>query len=171
MGTALDGGKMAKLIPKNEATLRAIMKLGNATLHDVETIIPEGAKNAINSLHRCEFIEAVGTRSTRTKQGCVKDIHLYSITDKGRQKLQDVDFPKVAEMRSVAASKLDTKLHQMQHLIIPIRDPSVKEMIEEIDGRQVKKTYGVHHKYEVYVPPPDHSRNYTPRPIRGILGL
>jgi len=30
---------MQKLIPKNEATLRAIMKLGNASLHDVEAIV------------------------------------------------------------------------------------------------------------------------------------
>lgn len=163
---------MAKLLPKTEATLRAILKLGKATLHDVqEAVGVDVAKNAINSLHRCEFIEAVGTRSTRTKQGCVKDIHLYAITDKGRQKLQDADFPKVAEMRSVAACKLDTKLHQMQHLIIPIRDPSVKEMMAEIGGRQVKITYGVHHAYEPYVPPPDHSRNYTPRPIKGIHAL
>lgn len=27
------------------------------------------------------------------------------------------------------------------------------------------------HAYEPYVPPPDHSRNYTPRPIKGIHAL
>lgn len=59
---------MTKLLPKNEATLRAVMKIGNASLHDVENIVGDVAKNAINSLYRCDFLQIVGARSQRTKR-------------------------------------------------------------------------------------------------------
>ena len=35
---------MTKMLPKNEATLRAVMKIGNASLHDVENIVGDVAK-------------------------------------------------------------------------------------------------------------------------------
>lgn len=162
---------MTKMLPKNEATLRAVMKIGNASLHDVENIVGDVAKNAINSLYRCDFLQIVGARSQRTKQGCMKEMHVYAITDKGRQILQDIDYPTYMEVRSIKACKLDEKLHQMQNIIIPISAPSVKEMIAEIAGRKVKITYGVHIPYEVYRPAPDNSRNYTPRPLRSILAM
>lgn len=164
---------MANLIPKNEATLRAILKLGEADLHDVEAVVGNVAKEAINSLYRCEFLQVVKTRRQRTKSERMREMHVYAITDKGRQKLQDIDYPTDMEMRSVKASKPAQNLHRMEHLIIPTRDPNVKEMMTEIGGRQVKITYGSHHPYELLKPDPDHARNYRnyiPRPIRGILG-
>lgn len=161
---------MAKLIPKNEATLRAIMKLGNATLHDVEAIVGVVAKEAINSLVRCAFIYVVETKSQETKKGYMRGMHVYAITDRGRQKLQDVDFPPARQMLALKVSK-NQELHQMQHFVIPTLDPNVREMMAEIGGREVKITYGVHHAYDSYVPPIDHSRNYTPRPIKGIHSL
>lgn len=161
---------MPNLIPKNEATLRAILKLGNATLPDVEAIIGDVAKNAINSLYRCKFVNVVATKSQKTKQGRMQDLHVYAITEKVRNKLQDADFPKVVEMRQ-QKQKTAPELHQMQHFIIPARDPNVEEMMAEIGGRMVKITYGMHHAYEVYRPAPDHSRNYTPRAIKWIHAL
>lgn len=161
---------MPKLIPKNEATLRAVLRLGNATLHDVESIVSDGAKNAINSLYRCEFLQVVATKTQQTKQNRTKDMHVYAITEKGLNKLNDADFPKVVAARQ-PKQKTAPELHQMQHFVIPARDPNVREMMAEIDGREVKITYGVHHAYEVYRPAPDNSRNYTPRAIKGIHAL
>lgn len=161
---------MPKLIPKNESTLRAIMKIGNASLHDVEAIVGTVAKKAINSLYRCDFLAVVATKSQQTKQGRMKNMHVYAITEKGRNKLQDADFPKVVEMRQ-QKQKAAPQLHQMQNFVIPDRDPNVKEMMAEIGGMLVKITYGVHHAYEVYRPAPDQSRNYTPRAIKGIHAL
>jgi hypothetical protein len=56
-----------------------------------------------------------------------------------------------------------------QSFIIPDFAPNVTEQIIEVDGALVKCTKGVQFEYEKYVPPIDSSRNYTPRPIRGIL--
>ena len=159
---------MAKLIPKNEATLRAILKIGNATLHDVEAIVGDVAKEAINSLFRCEYVCVVATKNMLTKGRHTKNMRVYAITEKGRNKLQDSDVPKVVETRQKPKQQTAPELHQMQHFIIPDRDPNVKEMVAEIGGRMVKIAYGVHHEYETYVPPPDYTR-YKPRPIRGIL--
>lgn len=160
---------MPRLIPKNEATLRAILKIGNATLHDVEEIVGDVAKEAINSLFRCEFLCVVATKSMLTKSGQTKDMHVYAITDKGRNKLNDADFPKVVEMRQ-PKQKTAPGLHQMQHFVIPARAPSVREMMAEIGGRMVKITYGVNFEYESYVPPPDYTR-HKPRPIKGLHAL
>lgn len=160
---------MPKLIPKNEATLRAILKIGNATLHDVEEAVGKVAKEAINSLYRCDFLQLVETRSLRTKQGSMKDMHVYAITEKGRNKLNDADFSTVVAMRQ-QKQKTAPNLHKMQHFVIPTRDPNVREMMAEIGGREVKITYGVNFEYEPYVPPPDYTR-HKPRPIKGIHAL
>ncbi len=153
----------------SEATLRAVLKIGKASLHELEEAVGDIARNAIRSLYRLEYVQVVETRSQRTKQGCTKEMNVYAITEKGRQKLQDIDFPKVAEMKAVKACKLGTDLYEMQHLIIPIRDPNVKELIAEIGGRQVKITYGVHHEYSPYVPPLDDGTRYKPRRFKSIL--
>lgn len=162
---------MAKLIKKNEATLRAIQKIGNATLHDVASVIGDVAKESINSLYRCGQVCVVETKSMRTKQGCMKNMHVYAITEKGRQTLQDIDFPTTIELRSVRACTLDPGLHQMEHLIIPIRNPNVQEMMAEIGGRDVKITYGVTANYERYIPAKDDGTRYKPRPMRSILSM
>lgn len=161
---------MAKLIPKNEATLRAILKIGNATLHDVEAIVGDVAKEAINSLFRCDLIYSVAVEIMLTKGGQKRNMHVYAITEKGRNKLQDADFPKVVEMRQKPKQQTAPALHQMQHFVIPERAPNVKEMMAEIGGREVKITYGVNFAYEPYVPPPDYTR-HKPRPIKGIHAL
>lgn len=163
---------MANLMPKNESTLRAILKIGNATLHDVEKIMGSDAKNAINSLYRCGNVKVVATKSQKTRKGVMQHMHVYAITEKGKQRLADADLPLARQMKALKVPINKTQpniLHQMQSLVIPERDPNVRQMVAEIDWRMVEITYGVHLDYEVYRPAPDRSRNYTPRPIRGIL--
>lgn len=169
---------MPKLIPKNEATLRAILRLKEAGVHEVNAALGENAKDAIRSLLLCEYIQVTRsimrqtvTSNPKHKQH-TRQMLLYAITYRGRQKLQDMEFPPAREMKALKAvpvPKFD--LHKMESFIIPSRDPNVREMMAEIGGREVKITYGVHHDYEVYRPAPDHSRNYTPRPLRSILAM
>lgn len=157
------------LAKQSKATLRAVLKIGNASLHELEESVGDIARNAIRSLYRLEYVQVVDTRSQRTKQGCTKEMNVYAITDKGRQKLQDIDFPKAAEMKAAKACKLGTALYEMQHFITPIRNPNVNEMYAEIGGRKVKITYGVHHEYSPYVPPRDDGTRYQPRRFKSIL--
>jgi hypothetical protein len=152
---------MANLMPKNESTLRAILKIGNATLHDVEKIMGSDAKNAINSLYRCGNVKVVATKSQKTRKGVMQHMHVYAITEKGKQRLADADLPLARQMKA-----LKVPINKTQPNIL---HPNVRQMVAEIDGRMVKITYGVHLDYEVYRPAPDRSRNYTPRPISGIL--
>lgn len=162
---------MAKLIPKNEATLRAIKKLGEACLHDVQAIVGDVAKEAINSLHRCEHIAIVATRSQKTNGNQVRDMHVYAITGKGRMKLQDSDIPPARQMQALKVPAPVPELHKMENFVIPDRKPNVNEMVAEIGGRQVKITYGVHHAYEQYVPAQDDGTRYKPRQIKSIFAM
>ena len=168
---------MTKLTPKNEATLRAILLLKEAGVHEANAAIGDDTKDAIRSLLRCEYIQVTRsimrqtvTRNPKHKQH-TREMLLYAITDRGRQKLQDMEFPPAREMKVlkvVLGQKFD--LHKMESFIIPERKPNVNQMIAEIGGREVKITYGVNYAYETYKPAPDLTR-YKPNPIRGIHAL
>lgn len=182
---------MTRLIPKNEATLRAILKLKEAGLHEVNAHLEFDSKECINSLKRCNLIEVTRTvprklsSKRRKNQGVVREMHMYSITERGRILLQNLDFPPARQMLALKVPvkrpqpkpqpmkspppPKETHLHKMQSFIVPMQSNGHKVMMAEIDGREVKITYGAGFEYEVYRPAPDRSRNYTPRPIRGIL--
>lgn len=178
---------MAKLIPKNKATLIAVLKLVKATSQDVEDLLGYPVIPAIKSLHTCGLLETVATVRRTTKVGHSRDMRVYVVTEHGRQKLQDADFPPARQMQALKVPAKrpqpkpqpmksppppkETNLHQMQSFIVPMPSSGHKVMMAEIDGREIKITYGVNFDYEVYKPAPDHSRNYTPRPIRGIHAL
>ena len=178
---------MTRLIPKNEAVLRAVLKLVKATSQDVEDSLGYPVIPAIKSLHTCGLLETVAKVRRTTKVGHSRDMRVYAITEHGRQKLSDADFPPVRKMQAL---KVPAKRPQPKPQPQPMKSPpppksvqkdsvpmravpdkhvSVNVMMAEIDGREVKITYGAGFEYEVYRPAPDRSRNYTPRPIRGIL--
>ena len=178
---------MTRLIPKNESVLRAVLKLVKATSQDVEDLLGYAAIPAIKSLHTCGLLETVATVRRTTKVGHSRDMRVYAVTEHGRQKLQDADFPPARQMQDL---KVPAKRPQPKPQPQPMKSPpppksvqkdsvpmravpdkhvSVNVMTAEIDGREVKITYGAGFEYEVYRPAPDRSRNYTPRPIRGIL--
>lgn len=176
---------MTRLIPKNEAVLRAVLKLVKATSQDVEDLLGYPVIPAIKSLHTCGLLETVAKVRRTTKVGHSRDMRVYAITEHGRQKLSDADFPPVRKMQALKVPakrpqpkpqpmkspppQKETNLHQMQSFIVPMPISGHRVMMAEIDGREVKITYGAGFEYEVYRPAPDRSRNYTPRPIRGIL--
>lgn len=158
---------MPKLIPKNEATLRAVLKLVNATAQDIEDLLGPAARPAIKSLHDCGLLETVETARRATKVGHSRDMRVYAITEKGRQKLRDVDLPPVRQMKAL---KVPVKRpHPM--CAVPDKHASVNVMTAEIKSHEVKITYGVNFEYEKYMPAPDRSRNYTPRPLRSITSM
>ena len=178
---------MPKLIPKNESVLRAVLKLVKATSQDVEDLLGYAAIPAIKSLHTCGLLETVATVRRTTKVGHSRDMRVYAVTEHGRQKLQDADFPPARQMQALKVPAKrpqpkplpmksppppkETQLHQMQSFIVPMPSNGHKVMMAEIDGREVKITYGAGFEYEVYRPAPDNSRNYTPRAIKGIHAL
>ena len=178
---------MTRLIPKNESVFRAVLKLVKATSQDVEDLLGYAAIPAIKSLHACGLLETVATVRRTTKVGHSRDMRVYAITEKGRQKLSGADFPPARQMQAI---KVPAKRPQPKPQPQPMKSPpppksvqkdsvpmravpdkhvSVNVMTAEIDGREVKITYGAGFEYEKYTPAPDRSRNYTPRPIRGIL--
>lgn len=167
---------MAKLLPNNEAALRAILKLGETGVHEVNAHIGFDTRDCIRSLLRCEYIYITRSvmRETAPKnprhKTHTREMMLYAITDKGRMLIQNLDFPPARQMLALKVAA-PQQLHRMETFVIPDRKPNVNEMIAENGGRQVRITYGVHHPYEVYRPEPDSSRNYTQRLIRGIHAL
>ena len=173
---------MAKLIPKNEAVLRAVSANGTLPANQALEMFPDfDVRTAIVSLRKCNYIEVVGTviRKSNAKRRSEKDrvipVHVYGVTEKGRLAIQYLDYPPVLEIKAATKKALAPKpkqqeLHPMQYFTIPDRDPNVREMVAEIDGREVKITYGINFKYEVYKPAPDLTR-YKPMPIRGIHAL
>lgn len=179
---------MQRLKQKNEDALRAILKLKEAGLHEVNACLGFDAKECINSLKRCNFIEVTRTVSRqmssakRKNQGFMRDMHLYAITDRGRDLIQNMDFPPARKMEALKVPVVKAKpqpeatpappqLHKMEYLTTPIKTPGVNVMMAEIGGREVKITYGTGFEYEVYRPEPDRSRNYTPRPLRYLPSM
>ena len=171
-------------------TLLMVQELGEVEVSTLVERLPEvDVQNAVNSLKRGKLIEAVrsvnrkftDSRSTRIYAVCV-----YGITDKGRAAVKKYDdavarkaaiVPRVLAATKTAPKSKGTKaiqggpeLHQMQNWVIPARDPNVTERKMEIDGREVKVTYGVSHPYPAYVPPADLTR-YRPNPIKCIHAL
>jgi FlaA1/EpsC-like NDP-sugar epimerase len=167
---------MAKLVPNNEETLRAILKLGEAGVHEVNAHLGFDARDAIRSLVQCEYIYITRTvmRETVPKnprhKSHTREMMLYAITDRGRMLIQNLDFPPAKQMLALKVAK-PQQLHRMETFVIPDRKPHVNEMVAKIGGREVRITYGVHHPYEVYRPAKDQSRNYTPKPLRSILAM
>lgn len=174
---------MTKLSLKNEATLKAVLKLGKATVQDINDFMGHEARPAIKSLNACNLIETISIVRRVTKVGHNRDMCVYAITEKGRQKLLDADLPPARKMKDLKVPikrpqpmkspppPKETNMHQMQSFIVPMPITGHKVMMAEIDGRTVKITYGACFEYEVYRPAPDRSRNYTPRPIKGIHAL
>lgn len=168
---------MTRLVPKNEEVLRAVLKLTKATSQDVEDLLGYAAIPAIKSLHSCGLLETIATVRRTTKVGHSRDMRVYSVTEKGRQKLSDADFPPARQMQALKVPMKsppppkNTQLHQMQSFIIPMPSKGHKVMMAEIDGREVKITYGAGFEYETYRPAPDRSRNYTPNPIRSMTSM
>lgn len=173
---------MYQLSQKSETALRACLKLGECTKQDICAAITEfDAKESVNSLRKCGYIEVVRQIIRAIdivgQRPLTRPVNVYLITERGRMAIHHSDFPNTRKMKALKVPlkpepKPESKkqeLHEMQNWIIPDRKPNVNEMTAEIGGREVKITYGVHVPYEVYVPPVDKSRNYTPRPQRGIL--
>lgn len=167
---------MYQLSEQSAIVLRAVLKLGEATHQEASSFVGFDTQPAINSLKRCGYVTVHRTliRVINCRGGtCAKPVNSYSVTDKGRLSLHNRDFPPARQMKAlkVPLHPVQPQLHKMESFVIPDRKPNVKELVAEIGGRKVKITYGVNPAYEVYRPAPDQSRNYTPRPIRGILGL
>ena len=171
-------------------TLLMVQELGEVEVSTLVERLPEiDVQNAVNSLKRGKLIEAVkavhrqftDARSTRTYQ-----VSVYTITELGRAAVRKFDeaaerkaaiVPRGFAAPKVGRSHKGTKaiqgksdVHQMQNWVIPDRDPNVTEGRMEIDGREVKITYGVSHTYPAYVPPADLTR-YKPNPIKCIHAL
>lgn len=179
---------MANLIPKNEATLRTIMRLKEAGVHEVNAAIGEDSRNAIRSLLRCEYIHVTRSVMRKTKpidkthRTYAREMLLYAITEKGREKLKDAGSSLARQTKALKAPPREIKAplnpeplkqeqHKMQDFVIPDFPPGETQMVIEVDGVQVKCARGVEFKRDKYVPPVDNSRNYTPRPIKGIHAL
>lgn len=182
---------MTRITKRNEDVLRAFIGMKEAGIYELREHFGIYIKNYLYALHKCGYIKV--SRTVRRQiacqkpehKPCMRDMHMYAITDKGRLLLQNLDFPPALQMQAlkVPAKRPQPKpqpmksppppkeanLHQMQSFIVPMPSTGHKVMMAEIDGREVKITYGAGFEYEVYRPAPDRSRNYTPRPIRGIL--
>lgn len=161
-----------QLSAQSEAVLRTIQKLGNATLKDVVAAAGADSKPAVYSLKKCGHIQVTKTLMrvvAKNGKSESRPVSVFSLTDKGHAAIRRMDFPPVEKTPPPPPQKQE--LHQMQYFIIPDFAPNVTEGFIEVDGRQVKCTRGVQFKYETYVQPQDHSRNYTPRPIRWIHAL
>jgi len=161
-----------QLSKPSETVLRAIKKLGNATLQDVIVAAGPDSKPAVYSLKKCGHIQVTKTlMRVESKSGKTesKPVSVFSLTEKGHAAIKRMDFPPVE--KTIPAPARKQELHQMQCFIIPEFEPNVTEGFIEIDGRQVKCIRGPRPEYKTYVPPIDRSRNYTPRHIRGIHAL
>lgn len=182
---------MTRITKRNEDVLRAFIGMKEAGIYELREHFGIDIKNYLYALHKCGYIKV--SRTVRRQiacqkpehKPCMRDMHMYAITDKGRLLLQNLDFPPARQMQAlkVPAKRPQPKpqpmksppppkeanLHQMQSFIVPMPSTGHKVMMAEIDGREVKITYGAGFEYEVYRPAPDRSRNYTPRPIMGIL--
>ena len=172
------------------ATLLMVRELGEVEVSTLVERLPGfNVQNAVNSLKRCKQIEAVRfvyKKFTDSRATRAYAVSAFSITEKGRialRKFEDAADRKAAVVPRVftspkpGRSHKGTKaiqggpeLHQMQNWAIPARDPNVTERKMEIDGREVKVTYGVSHPYPAYVPPADLTR-YRPNPIKCIHAL
>lgn len=160
-----------QLSEQSETVLRAIQKLGNATLKDVVAAAGDDAKPAVYSLKKCGHIQVTKTlMRVVAKNGKAESrpVSVFSLTDKGHAAIRRMDFPPVGKPIPAPAPKQE--LYQMQYFIIPDFAPNVTEGFIEVDGRQVKCTRGVRFKYETYVQPHDNTR-HKPRPIRSILAM
>jgi len=162
-----------QLSKPSEVVLRAIQKLGNATLKDVFDAAGVGSKPAVYSLKKCWYVQVEKTLmrvTSKAGKSESKPVSVFSLTEKGHAAIRRMDLPPVKNPLKPNRPELYT----MQYFTIPDRDPNVHhvhQMMAEIGGRMVKITYGVHHDYEVYRPAPDQSRNYTPKPLRSILAM
>lgn len=157
----------------SQKVLRTIIPMKEATARMLTEAVGFKADPYVNSLARMKYIEVIRTQHSKNTRGSVVEVNVYAVTRAGLQKLYEVEHapPPKPKPPPKAENKKPPELHLMTNFVIPDRNPNVNEMMAEIGGRQVKITYGVHHAYEPYVPPPDHSRNYTPRPIKGIHAL
>ena len=184
---------MTRITKRNEDVLRAFIGMKEAGIYELREHFGIDIKNYLYALHKCGYIKV--SRTVRRQiacqkpehKPCMRDMHMYAITDKGRLLLQNLDFPPARQMQAL---KVPAKRPQPKPQPQPMKSPpppksvqkdsvpmravpdkhvSVNVMTAEIDGREVKITYGAGFEYEVYRPAPDRSRNYTPRPIRGIL--
>lgn len=182
---------MTRITKRNEDVLRAFIGMKEAGIYELREHFGIDIKNYLYALHKCGYIKV--SRTVRRQiacqkpehKPCMRDMHMYAITDKGRLLLQNLDFPPARQMQALKVPvkrphpkpqpmkspppQKETNLHQMQSFIVPMPSNGHKVMMAEIDGREVKITYGAGFEYEVYRPAPDRSRNYTPRPIRGVL--
>lgn len=146
---------------QSETVLRAMAKREEANLHQLNDELKFDTRSTLNSLTRCGFIAVV-----RTMVRTMRDMNVYAITIRGTEKICEIDNnpqqrpqPEPKPVKKAAAPMR----------AVPDKHASVNVMTAVMGGREIKITYGTQVPYEVYRPAPDHSRNYTPRPIRGIL--
>lgn len=180
---------MAKITQKNESVLRAISSNGTMAANLVIEMFPDfDARLTLKSLRTSGYIDVVGTVMRKSKEArkkgkdCVTPVRVYAITDKGRMALQNIDHPPARVIKAAIQKVLKPQPKQptqkqeqrpMQDFVIPDLHfpPGVNQMVIEVDDMKVKCIRGEQFKRAPYVPPPDHSRNYTPRPIKGIHAL
>ena len=154
---------MAKLGKTSESVLRAIAKVKESHLHELNAELGFDTRSTLRSLIGCDFIAVVRTVTRKSTKGHLVEINVYEITEKGTQKLHLIDNPPTPIEKPSAVAKVSK---ETKRGIEPMR---LVEVTEHIGEREVQITHGLCKQYEVYTPERSHQRNYVPRPIRGIL--